>query len=118
MENTTYSKIEKTTEEAPRNTEHKELETFIIASIEALKRQKKMKFGIDEVRKLIQDSFEENISQETFDKTLQLLIDNASVKSNTVFNRVCLSIPKNNTCRDAFITKEELQSSKANQLKN
>ena len=40
MENTTYSKIEKTTEEAPRNIEQKELETFIIASIEALKRQK------------------------------------------------------------------------------
>ena len=72
-----------------------------------------MKFGIDEVRKLIQDSFEENISQETFDKTLQLLIDNASVKSSTVFNRVCLSISKNNTCRDAFITKEELQSFKS-----
>lgn len=43
MENTTYSKIEKTTEEAPRHIEHKELETFIIASIEALKWQKKKK---------------------------------------------------------------------------
>ena len=41
MENTTYSKMEKTIEEeAPRNIEHKELETFIIASIEALKQQK------------------------------------------------------------------------------
>ena len=27
-------------------------------------------------------------------------------------NRVCLSIPKNNTCRDAFNIKEELQSFK------
>ena len=33
MENTTYSKMEKTTEEAPRNIEHKELETFIIAHL-------------------------------------------------------------------------------------
>ena len=69
-----------------------------------------MKCGIDELRKLIQDSPEENISGESFDKTLQLLIDNHSVKSNSVSNRVCLSIPKNNTCRGAFNIKEELQS--------
>ena len=30
MENTTYSNIEKITDEAPRNIEHKELETLII----------------------------------------------------------------------------------------
>ena len=66
----------------------------------------------DEVRKLVQDSLEENISQESFDKTLQLLIDNDSVKSNSVSNRVSLSIPKNNTFRDVFNIKEELQSFK------
>ena len=71
-----------------------------------------MKCGIDEVRKLVQDSLEENISLESFEKTLQHLIDNDSVKSNSVSNRVCLSIPKNNTCRDAFNIKEELQSFK------
>ena len=71
-----------------------------------------MKCAIDEVRKLVQDSLEENISRENFDKTLQLLIDNDSVKSNSVSNRVCLSIPKNNTCRDAFNIKEEVQSFK------
>ena len=38
------------------------------------------------------------------------MIDNDSVKSNSASNRVCLSIPKNNTCRDAFKIKEELQS--------
>ena len=117
MENTSYSNMEKITEEAPRNIEHKELELFvlyrtlIVASIETLKRQK-MKCGIDEVRKLVQDSLEENISRESFDKTLQLLIDNESIKSNSVSNRVCLSIPKNNTCRDVFNIKEELQSFK------
>ena len=31
-----------------------------------------MKCGIDEARKLVQDYFEENISLESFDKTLQL----------------------------------------------
>ena len=87
------------------------METLIVVSIETLKRQK-MKCGIDEVRKLVQDSLEENIFRESFDKTLQLLIDNDSVKSNSVSNRVCLSIPKNNTCRDAFNIKEELQSFK------
>ena len=69
-----------------------------------------MKCGIDEVRILVQDSLEENISRESFDKTLQLLINNDSV--NSVSNRVCLSIPKNNTCGDASNLKEELQSFK------
>ena len=93
MENTTYSNIEKITDEAPRNIEHKELETLIIASIETLKRQN-VECGIDEVRKLVQDSFEENISLEGFEKTLQHLIDNDSLKSNSVSNRLCLSHQK------------------------
>ena len=83
MENTTYSNIEKITDEAPRNIEHKELETLIIASMETLKRQK-MKCGTDEVRKLVQDSLEESISLASFEKTLEHLIDNVSVKSNSV----------------------------------
>ena len=107
MENSTYSNTEKITDETPRNIEHKELETLIIASMETLKQQK-MRFGIDEVRKLVQDSLEESISLESFEKTLQHLFDSDSVKSNSVSNRVCLSIPKNNTCRDAFNIKEEL----------
>ena len=111
MENIAYSTVEKITEEAPKSIEHKELETLIVASIETLKRQK-MKCEIDEVCKLVQDSLEENISRERFDKTLKLLIDNDSVKSNSVSNRVCLCKPKNNTCRDALNIKEELQSFK------
>ena len=61
MENTTYSNIEKITDEAPWNIENKELETLIIASTET-KKKKKMKCGIDEARKLVQDSLEQNIS--------------------------------------------------------
>ena len=53
--------MEKIVVEASRNIEHKDFETLIIASIETLKRQKR-KCGIDEVRKLVQDSLEENIS--------------------------------------------------------
>ena len=48
--------MEKITEEGPRNIEHKELETLIVASIETLKR-KKMKCGIDQIHKLVQESF-------------------------------------------------------------
>ena len=61
-----------------------------------------MKCRIDQVLKLVQDSLEEYISREGFDKTLRFLIDNGSVKSNSVSGRICLSIPKNNTCRKAF----------------
>ena len=111
MENTTYSNMVKIIVEASRNIEYKELETLIVASIETLKRQK-MKCGIDEVPKLVQDSLGENISRESFDKTLRLLIDNNSAKSNSVLSRICLSIPKNDTCRDTFNIKEELQSFK------
>ena len=68
MENATYNNMEKITDEAPRNIEHKELETLIIASIETLKRHK-MKCAIGEVWKLVQDSLEENISLKSFDKT-------------------------------------------------
>ena len=53
-----------------------------------------MKSAIYEVLKLVQDSLEENISQESFDKTLQSLIDSEFVKSNSISNRICLFIPK------------------------
>ena len=71
-----------------------------------------MKCGIDEACK-VQDSHEEDISLESFDKTLQHLIDNDFVKSNSVLNRVCFPIPKNSTFRDAFNVKEELKSFKS-----
>ena len=54
-----------------------------------------------------------NIFRESFDKALQILTDGNSVKSNYFSNRVCLSIPKTNTYRDAFNVKEELQSFKS-----
>ena len=65
-----------------------------------------MKCGVDEVRKLVQHFLE------SFDKTLQHLIDNDYVKYNSFLNDVCISISKNQNCRDAFSIKEELQSSK------
>ena len=95
------------TEEALSVIEREELETLIIAPA-------KNEVRIDEVLKLVvkKDFLEENISRGSFDKTLKILIDNDSAKSNSVSNRACLSIPKDNTCRDAFNIKEERQSFK------
>ena len=59
--------MENFTEEVPKNIEQIELETFIIASIETLKRQN-MKFGVDKVLKLVQVSLEENNSRESLVK--------------------------------------------------
>ena len=93
MENVTHSNTEKITEEATSVIEYENFEILIIASIETLKPQK-MKCGIDEGFKLVQDSLQENISRESFDKTLQFLIDSDFVKSNSISNRIYLSIPK------------------------
>ena len=49
-----------------------------------------MECGIDEILKLVQDSPEGNISQESFDKTLQSLIDSGFVKSNSISNRILI----------------------------
>ena len=70
MVNTTYSNMERITGKAHRIIKLKEFETLIIASIETLK-HKKMKCGIDEARKLVQDSHEEKISIKSFDRALQ-----------------------------------------------
>ena len=93
MENTTHSNTEKITEEAPSVIEHEEVQILIIASKETLKRQK-LKCGIDEVLKLVQDSLEENIFRESFDKTLQFLIDSDFVKTNSISNRMSLHTKK------------------------
>lgn len=53
-----------------------------------------MKRGIDEILNLVQDSLEENISRESFDNTLQFMIGNVPVKSNSISKRICLSIAK------------------------
>ena len=76
-----------------------------------------MKFGIYVVLRLVKDFLEENISPESFDKNLQILIDSNSVKFNTVWNRMCLCIPKNNTCKEVLIIKEELQFFKSKLIK-
>ena len=78
------------------NIDDKEIELLIIASIETLKRQNK-KCGKDETFALFKDSLEEAITMESFEKSLVLLQASHSIKSNIIFNRTCLSIPKHSS---------------------
>ena len=67
---------------------------LIIASIQTLKRGNK-KCGKDEVFWLFRDSVAD-VSKETFDKLLELLIQNQSFRLSIVRNRECLLLPKEN----------------------
>ena len=73
--------------------ENDEVELLIIASIQTLKRKNK-RCGRDEVFELVKDSTDDDtVTKETFDKLLNQLINNNSVKLNFVGNRECLSLP-------------------------
>ena len=73
--------------------ENDEFELLIIASIQTLKRKNK-RCGRDEVFELVKDSTDDDtVTKETFDKLLNQLINNNSVKLNTVGNQECLSLP-------------------------
>ena len=76
-----------------RTIENDEVELLIIASIQTLKRKNK-RCGRDEVFELVKDSTDDDtVTKETFDKLLNQLINNNSVKLNTVGNREYLSLP-------------------------
>ena len=73
--------------------ENDEVESLIIASIQTRKRKNK-RCSRDEVFELVQDSTDDDtVTKVTFDKLLNQLINNNSVKLNTVGNRECLSLP-------------------------
>ena len=73
--------------------EDKEIEMLIIASIATLKRSIK-KCGRNEVFDLIQSSPDSDITFETFDELLQDIIEVNAVKLQTVGERECLFLPK------------------------
>ena len=62
--------------------------------MQTLKRSKK-ESGNEEVFNLVQTSLKNEISKERFDKSLNTFVQNHFMKSNTVENRVCLCLPKN-----------------------
>ena len=66
-----------------------ELALLIKTSIQTLKRKKK-KCGRKEVFNLVNESIEYKISLETFNETLNSLIENETV----TLNRECISLPK------------------------
>ena len=74
--------------------ENRELEMLINASIQTLKQGNK-KCRKDKVFRLLRDSFDD-VTKETFDKLLEVLIQNKSVRLNIIGNRECLSLPKEN----------------------
>ena len=74
--------------------EDRELEMLINASIQTLKQGNK-KCRKDKVFRLFRDSFDD-VTKETFDKLLEVLIQNKSVRLNIIGNRECLSLPKEN----------------------
>ena len=90
-----YTQIKMDEESTQKNhgvINNKELELLIIATIQT-KRSKK-KTGNEEVFNLVQSSLEYDVSREQFDEILTTLVKDNSIKSNTVGNRVCLSLPK------------------------
>ena len=62
-----------------------ELQTMILASIQTLKRNKN-KCGTEEVFQLVLESLESDIDKESFDKILELLIENQKVKTSCYAN--------------------------------
>ena len=89
----TRSNVADETRNSHVNIDDKEIELLIIATTEALKRQNK-KCGKDEVFALVNNSIEEAITMESFEKSLALLQASDSIKCNIISNRTCLSIPK------------------------
>ena len=72
---------------------NEELEKFIMASIQALKRSNK-KCGKDQVFKLVNNQLQKEISKEIFKSLLCWLTEEQSVKLNVPGKRTCLSLPK------------------------
>ena len=80
--------------------ENNEVESLIIVSIQILKRKSK-RCCRDEVFKLVKDSTNDNkVTNETFDKLLNQLLNSNSIKLNTVGNRKCLSLPTESNKRN------------------
>ena len=92
----------------------KALETLIIASVRTLKRGNN-KYGREEVSKLVKDY---KICKDLFNKILDSLTENQSIKWNIIKSRKCLSLPKDSelhhrsiqSTRDASSVHEHLTS--------
>ena len=118
----TRSNVTDETRNSHVNIDNKEIELLIIATTETIKRQNK-KCGKDEVFALVNDSREEAITMETFEKSLALLQASNSIRCNVISNRTCLSISKHcsipKVCtQNTNSTKNVLKISKVISLKH
>ena len=77
----------------PNHIEYNETEMLIIASISTLKRSSK-RCGRNEVFDLVQTSLNTEITRKTFDELLQNMVESKAVKLQTVGDKECLSLPK------------------------
>ena len=80
-------------EEVPHIIEGRDLETFIVASIETLKRSNK-KCGKEEVLCLVQESVDSEVTKEHFEELLDKSIKCRFVQIKLVGTQTCLSLPK------------------------
>ena len=78
----------------PNYIEDSEIEILIIASISTLKRSSSRICGRSEVFDLYQSSLDTDITRETFDELLQNVVESNAVKLQTIGDRGCLSLPK------------------------
>ena len=75
----------------PNRIEDNEIEMLIIAIISTLKGSSKNVVGVFD---LAQTSLDTDITRETFDKLLQNMVESNAVKLQTIGDRECLSLPK------------------------
>ena len=80
-------------EEVPHLVEGRDLKTLIAASLETLKRSNS-KCGKEKVLHLVQESVDNEVRKEHFEKRLNKLIKYHSVQAKLVGTRTCLSISK------------------------
>ena len=88
----------------------KALETLIIAPVWTLKPRNK-KCGREEVSKLVNDTLCNEIYKDLFNETLNCLIENQFIKSNTISNQECLSLPKDSELHHRSIQSTQEDSS-------
>ena len=77
----------------PNHIENNKIEMLIIASILTLKRRGE-KCGRNEVFDLVQTSLDTDITRKIFDELLQNMVESNAVKLQTIGDRKCLSLPK------------------------
>ena len=80
-------------EEVPHMVERRDLKTLITASLETLKRSNN-KCGKEKLLHLVQESVDNEVRKEPFEKRLNKLITCHSVQTKLVGTRTCLSISK------------------------